>query len=124
MFLPIKLYLCQTELFEIIIIISFLVNFSRQLSNGLLLESEWQQISRTFLSILAELNYAVILDGPDPSSFPISKVSIGITFTFMLHESESSVVYRFIIREEIIDILLLLGKFKSDYIYIYVYIYI
>ena len=43
----------------IFIIYLFWVVFISALTDGFSLESEWQQVSRTLLSILADLNYAV-----------------------------------------------------------------
>ena len=85
-------------LFLVIIFTSWKV-FSSPLADSLLLESEWQEISRTHLSILTDLSNAVvwmvstlplISKSSSPLTNPLVTVprapnTIGITITFTFH---------------------------------------
>ena len=74
--------------------------FTLALTDGFPIESDWQQVSRTLLSILVDLNHAVVwmilicliskfsTPGTNPLVFlPSASVTIGITVTFMFHSS-------------------------------------
>ena len=82
-----------------IIIIHSLELFTSALADGFSLESEWQQVSRTLLSILAVLNNAVVWifstrpptsKSSSPFSNPLvtvpnAPITIGIIFSCMFH---------------------------------------
>ena len=90
--------------FIIIIIIYLLEFFTSALADGLSLEFEWQQVSRTLLSILAVLNNVVVWmvstrpptsKSSSPFSNPLvtvpnAPITIGIIVTCMFHSFFSS----------------------------------
>ena len=87
------------ELKRLLLLLLELEFFTSVLADGLSLEFEWQQVSRTLLSILAVLNNAVVwmVSTRPPTSksssplnnplvtVPKAPITIGITVTFMFH---------------------------------------
>ena len=83
----------------LLLLLSPLEFFTSALADGLLLECEWQLVSRTLLSILAVLNNAVVwmVSTQPPTSkssspfnnplvtVPKAPITIGIIFAFMFH---------------------------------------
>ena len=84
---------------QIIIILLLWEFFIPVLADRYSLEAEWQQVSRTLLSVLSNLNYAVVwmfstypLISKSSSPFtnllvtvPSTPITIGITVIFMYH---------------------------------------
>ena len=92
------------SVYFIIIIICSLEFFTSVLADGLSLEFEWQQVSRSLLSILAVLNNAVVwMVSTRPPTFkssilfnnplvtvPKTPITIGIIVTFTFHNFKNS----------------------------------
>ena len=88
----------------IIVILLFWDFFIPALTDGFSLKPKWQQVSRTLLSIIADLNYAVVwmvsnrllISKPfSPSTNPLltitsTPITIGIKITFIFHNFFSS----------------------------------
>ena len=83
----------------LLLLLLFFEFFTSALAEGFSLEFEWQQVSRTLLSILAYLNNAIVwiisIRPPTSKSFspfsnplitvPNAPITIGIIVTFMFH---------------------------------------
>ena len=96
------LFLSPPVPLSIINILLFSEFFTLASADGLYLEFEWQQVSRTLLSILADLNSTVvwitrvlISDSSSPCTnllvtVPRAPITIGITVTFIFYSFFSS----------------------------------